>query len=368
LGQALDKKYVLFDFRGRIGRKAFWLATAVQFPLIAIGSAVSWLSPDDIETLFSADPQQLRPSPMLLVVLVIVAGLSLSVLAAASAKRLHDRNRSGFWLSAPAVLVVSGLLAGPWGAPTVLRAICAVTALIALPITTWLIVELGFLKGNPGPNRFGPDTTNSPSGFKARRMNRGEVVSAMIRGILSSPIGILIVLPLRLIQLLLTVVQKRHVLFGFKGRIGRRDFWLLTLLTFAVTIIFDGVVVYFGALLAGENFDDVEWSEAAKPLHLAFVGVTIWALAAIVGKRLHDRNHSVWWIAALSPVFIIALLPFLGPSAKVESILDGLVIICLPVALWLIVELGFLKGTPGPNRFGPERVKSPKPGVVRSES
>jgi uncharacterized membrane protein YhaH (DUF805 family) len=66
-------------------------------------------------------------------------------------------------------------------------------------------------------------------------------------------------------------------------------------------------------------------------------------------------------------VLIIALLPFFGPSAKFESILDVLVIICLPVALWLIVQLGFLKGTPGPNRFGAEPVTSPKPGVVRSD-
>jgi uncharacterized membrane protein YhaH (DUF805 family) len=358
----LDKKDILFDFRGRIGRKTYWLATAIQVPLIVIASAVPWLSPGDIETLLSADLQQLQSSPILLVMLLLAAGVALWVLAATSAKRLHDRNRTALWLAAPAVLVVSGLLLGPWGAPTVLRAICAVVALIALPITIWLIVELGFLKGSSGPNRFGPETANIPSGFEVRKMSRGEVVSAVIRGILSSPLGILIVLPLQLIQLLLLAVRKRHVLFSFEGRIGRRDFWALTLLTFVATIVFDRLAVYFGALLSGRNFEDFESSPTMKPVHLAFVGLATWAVAAIGGKRLHDRGHSAWWIAVLSPVFIVVLLPLMGPSATLEAILDVLLLICLPFALWLIVQLGFLKGTPGPNRYGRD---PPKPAETR---
>ena len=44
-------------------------------------------------------------------------------------------------------------------------------------------------------------------------------------------------------------------------------------------------------------------------------------------KRFHDRNKSGWWL-------LIGLIPIIG-------------------AIWLLIELGFLKGTPGPNRFGP---------------
>ena len=44
-------------------------------------------------------------------------------------------------------------------------------------------------------------------------------------------------------------------------------------------------------------------------------------------KRFHDRDKSGWWV-------LIALIPLIG-------------------AIWILVELGFLAGTPGPNRFGP---------------
>ena len=43
-------------------------------------------------------------------------------------------------------------------------------------------------------------------------------------------------------------------------------------------------------------------------------------------KRFHDRDKSGWWV-------LIGLIPIIG-------------------AIWLLIELGFLKGTPGPNRFG----------------
>ena len=45
-------------------------------------------------------------------------------------------------------------------------------------------------------------------------------------------------------------------------------------------------------------------------------------------KRFHDRNKSGWWL-------LIGLIPIIG-------------------AIWLLIELGFLTGTPGPNRFGPQ--------------
>ena len=44
-------------------------------------------------------------------------------------------------------------------------------------------------------------------------------------------------------------------------------------------------------------------------------------------KRFHDRDKSGWWV-------LIVLMPIIG-------------------AIWMLVELGFLAGTPGPNRFGP---------------
>ena len=47
-------------------------------------------------------------------------------------------------------------------------------------------------------------------------------------------------------------------------------------------------------------------------------------------KRWHDRDKSGWWM-------LITLVPIIGSS-------------------WLLIELGFLKGTPGPNRFAGDKL------------
>jgi uncharacterized membrane protein YhaH (DUF805 family) len=59
----------------------------------------------------------------------------------------------------------------------------------------------------------------------------------------------------------------------------------------------------------------------------------LFALAALIPailvdiKRWHDRDKSGWWM-------LIALVPIIG-------------------TIWFLIELGFLAGTPGSNRFGP---------------
>jgi uncharacterized membrane protein YhaH (DUF805 family) len=47
-----------------------------------------------------------------------------------------------------------------------------------------------------------------------------------------------------------------------------------------------------------------------------------------LAKRCHDRDRSGWFQ-------LISLIPLIG-------------------SIWLLVEVGFLRGTPGPNRFGPD--------------
>jgi uncharacterized membrane protein YhaH (DUF805 family) len=54
--------------------------------------------------------------------------------------------------------------------------------------------------------------------------------------------------------------------------------------------------------------------------------LVVWPAVAVSVKRWHDRNKSGWWV-------LINLIPIVG-------------------ALWTLVENGFLRGTPGPNRFG----------------
>jgi uncharacterized membrane protein YhaH (DUF805 family) len=71
-------------------------------------------------------------------------------------RRLHDRNRSGWWL--PVYLFLPGVLIAlvegkATQASTVLLYLAAV--LLALVVVIWGFVEIGLRRGTPGPNRFG---------------------------------------------------------------------------------------------------------------------------------------------------------------------------------------------------------------------
>jgi uncharacterized membrane protein YhaH (DUF805 family) len=80
-------------------------------------------------------------------------------LVAAAIKRLHDRNRSGWWilafLVAPAVL--SNMVDRIDDESYAATALALSLAYAAFGLKAWGIVELMFFKGTRGPNRFGPD-------------------------------------------------------------------------------------------------------------------------------------------------------------------------------------------------------------------
>jgi uncharacterized membrane protein YhaH (DUF805 family) len=80
--------------------------------------------------------------------------------------------------------------------------------------------------------------------------------------------------------------------------------------------------------------------------------VLVWCYAAVSIKRLHDRNKSGWW-----------MLPFVVAPALYRDFGDRLgdSDLAAPVGLavfiffiWGFVEMGFLSGTRGSNRFGPD--------------
>ncbi len=87
-----------------------------------------------------------------------------------------------------------------------------------------------------------------------------------------------------------------------------------------------------------------QWVATAMSLFFA------WCYAAISIKRLHDRDKNGWWMIP----FVAAsglhsqLGPWLGDSWMASF--AGFVV---PIGFfWGLVEMYFLKGTDGPNRFG----------------
>ena len=77
---------------------------------------------------------------------------------------------------------------------------------------------------------------------------------------------------------------------------------------------------------------------------------------AVAAKRFHDRNRpGETALFGLIPVFLAIALDCFGLTGDASGA-NGLGWICrliyLGVGLWFAIELGALKGTPGPNRFG----------------
>ena len=140
-------------------------------------------------------------------------------------------------------------------------------------------------------------------------------------------------------------MQKLLSYLSFQGRANRQRFWLTTLAIWAVTFV--GILVCMAIIglapILGVLF---------LPLFLA---VFVAALANST-RRLHDRNKSAWWLVLFVGVPFLFSLPADLMSTSSDPAAQGggalLALLGLPFSIWAFVELGCLKGTAGPNRFG----------------
>jgi uncharacterized membrane protein YhaH (DUF805 family) len=145
--------HLFFSFRGRINRAKYWLGWAI---LLVLTLPVSML----LSTVFQL--ALIGAIPTVLSITVLIVGLACLVAIfisglAVVVKRLHDRNKSGWWSLlfsvAPTLFAGGGSLLKEQLDPA--RSIGL--SLAALVIAIWAIVELGCLRGTEGDNRFGPD-------------------------------------------------------------------------------------------------------------------------------------------------------------------------------------------------------------------
>ncbi len=119
-----------FSFRGRIGRGAFWgislTGLLIEFGVGAgLGSVPATVNEEGTTyTLL-----------MLLVSVLFLAGLVIQL--ATSAKRWHDRGKSGWWGLINVIPIIGAL---------------------------WALIEQGFLAGTDGYNKYGSPGSGSPFG------------------------------------------------------------------------------------------------------------------------------------------------------------------------------------------------------------
>jgi uncharacterized membrane protein YhaH (DUF805 family) len=137
----------------------------------------------------------------------------------------------------------------------------------------------------------------------------------------------------------------KTLLFTFDGRINRGKYWLgvlfIVLLYIAAAIVFS--ILYAAA---GETAGMVVGGVVAFAAFIA----AIWMTFGIVIKRLHDREKPGLW----SLVFIVLPSVLSGAGTALGGIGAVLSLASLAISIWALVELGCLKGTTGPNKYGPD--------------
>jgi uncharacterized membrane protein YhaH (DUF805 family) len=86
--------------------------------------------------------------------------------------------------------------------------------------------------------------------------------------------------------------------------------------------------------------------------------VLLYPSAALMIKRLQDRNRPAWFAALiLVPLILQGITNIIGITGGPtnQGMLDYLFgAWILIVAVWFFVELGCLRGTVGPNQYGPD--------------
>ena len=103
--------------------------------------------------------------------------------------------------------------------------------------------------------------------------------------------------------------------FTTNGRFPRSTYWLF----FVVFYVIGGILA---AISKNSGSTGVRGL-----IGLLFIPIMIMGIIVQV-KRWHDRDKSGWWV-------LINLIPCVG-------------------FFWTLIECGFLKGTTGENRFGPD--------------
>ena len=133
----MDLGHLWFSYLGRINRAKFWggylgLIVPMVLALIAIslllGEPMTVTNLQDVEAT-GAEPVMTYDVPALLATAVLglmALWMSLAVIV----KRCHDRGKSGWW---------------------------ALLALIPVVGFIWMLIDLGIMEGDEGPNQYGPN-------------------------------------------------------------------------------------------------------------------------------------------------------------------------------------------------------------------
>lgn len=129
------------------------------------------------------------------------------------------------------------------------------------------------------------------------------------------------------------------------GRINRVKYWAGVAILLVAWLVVGFIV---NSIVGGTIFGVILLIPALAALFYAFY--------AVAAKRFQDRDKpGITALYGLVPAFIANLITMFGLAGTPQEP-NALGWICTlviwGVGLWFLIDLGILKGTPGPNRFG----------------
>ena len=271
--RVIGRKYD--QFGGRAGRREFWLFAPVHVVLSIVAGVVdrmvfggsSWYESEAISAIYG--------------LFTIVPAVALCV------RRLHDVGRSGWYLPLAALwgpTIVFGRVyedfAGDPAYPeAAVLGVLALVFLAAALVGSLILVVFALLPGNESENRYG---------LPAESPNRSAVYWTML--------------------------TTRYRMF--RGRAGRKEFWLFVLVSFMFITIARWLDLWL--------FPDLRGDSGAGPVSLILYVATIVPTLALVARRVHDVGLSAWWLLLLippiTPVGLICIVTLaIVPSREGEN-------------------------------------------------
>jgi uncharacterized membrane protein YhaH (DUF805 family) len=348
--------HLLFSFDGRIRRKTYIIAvTVLTLSMFALmHTAAALVTGDPLSSaLWGYRPENIGVwGPIYGGVTLLTVWPALALMT----KRLHDRNYP-MWiglafylgvLTATAALFWLGLVNSDVAdAQKPSQGYILIAMLVLWPAAIWFTAQVMFMRGVVGPNAYGLDPLagHPLPGHEPRTF--------------------------------------WNVVFNPDGRMSRKMWWLMFVSLVVLFVIWGAIfgIALYSAISSLPQDADPAWlgtpegqqamSRAILPAVIPLTLVLyllIWPAFAAGTKRLHDRGRSGWVLALYYvPFALFAIAASMLPTSVHDGAVSGSVgrwlmiaagVICAGLSLWLLVELGFLKGQSGENAYGPDTRKA----------
>jgi uncharacterized membrane protein YhaH (DUF805 family) len=137
--------------------------------------------------------------------------------------------------------------------------------------------------------------------------------------------------------------------FDPAGRTSRVDYWRFQI---GSTLV---LALAVGATVLAVN---MSWTMFGALMFTFALAACLVGTALILVRRMHDRNRSAWWVVvfAAGPIGLLSVGETLLETRTSSNALLALPITIagLGLCIWSWLEFGILRGTRGPNRYGPE--------------